>query len=214
MTLGYYVPAFVYSALQILSEAVSKTGGVDQQELISYIHGNTFQTVVGNITFGPDGEWVERLLPGERAVVLCLATDRDQAKIIFGDTESQFRDIPLLFGLVQRETASGLEQDNRVDVTIATNSFRSLRGRPVLDECAFYRDDSSAAPDEEMYATIKLGTATLPNSIIIGISSPYRKLGLLYKQYEKHSAETASWSSRHRPLVSIRRSTLRLSHPR
>jgi len=57
--LGYYVPAFVYSALQVLGEAVTKTGGVDQQKLISYIHSNTFQTVVGDITFGPDGEWVE-----------------------------------------------------------------------------------------------------------------------------------------------------------
>jgi branched-chain amino acid transport system substrate-binding protein len=57
--LGYYVPAFVYSALQILGEAVTKTGGVDQQQLINYIHGHTFQTVVGDITFGPDGEWVE-----------------------------------------------------------------------------------------------------------------------------------------------------------
>jgi branched-chain amino acid transport system substrate-binding protein len=57
--LGYYVPAFVYSALQILGESVTKTGGLDQQQLISYIHGHTFQTVVGDITFGPDGEWVE-----------------------------------------------------------------------------------------------------------------------------------------------------------
>jgi branched-chain amino acid transport system substrate-binding protein len=57
--LGYYVPAFVYSALQVLGEAVTKTGGVDQQKLISYIHANTFQTVVGDIAFGPDGEWVE-----------------------------------------------------------------------------------------------------------------------------------------------------------
>jgi hypothetical protein len=50
-----------------------------------------------------------RLRPGERPVVLCLATDRDQAKIIFGYTQSYFQDIPLLAGLVQRETASGLE---------------------------------------------------------------------------------------------------------
>lgn len=57
--LGYYVPAFVYSALQVLGEAVTKTGGVDQQKLINYIHENTFQTVVGDIKFGSDGEWVE-----------------------------------------------------------------------------------------------------------------------------------------------------------
>ena len=57
--LGYYVPAFVYSALQILGEAVVNTDGVDQQKLIGYIHGTTFKTVIGDVTFGPDGEWVE-----------------------------------------------------------------------------------------------------------------------------------------------------------
>ncbi|WP_315838425.1 amino acid ABC transporter substrate-binding protein [Bradyrhizobium prioriisuperbiae] len=57
--LGYYVPAFVYSALQILGEAVVNTNGVDQQKLISYIHSSTFKTVIGDVTFGADGEWVE-----------------------------------------------------------------------------------------------------------------------------------------------------------
>ncbi|MEH2469968.1 branched-chain amino acid transport system substrate-binding protein [Nitrobacteraceae bacterium AZCC 2161] len=57
--LGYYVPAFVYSALQILGEGVAKTSSVDQQKLIDYIHANTFKTVVGDIKFGADGEWVE-----------------------------------------------------------------------------------------------------------------------------------------------------------
>lgn len=57
--LGYYVPAFVYSALQILGEAVTKTDGLDQQKLISYIHANAFKTVIGDVKFGADGEWVE-----------------------------------------------------------------------------------------------------------------------------------------------------------
>ena len=57
--LGYYVPPFVYSALQILGEAVTKTNGVDQQKLAEYIHATKFTTVVGDIKFGPDGEWVE-----------------------------------------------------------------------------------------------------------------------------------------------------------
>jgi branched-chain amino acid transport system substrate-binding protein len=57
--LGYYVPPFVYAALQILGEAVTKTSGLDQQKLWEYIHANPFKTVVGDIKFGPDGEWVE-----------------------------------------------------------------------------------------------------------------------------------------------------------
>jgi len=81
------------------------------------------------------------LRPGERALVMCLATDREQAKIILNYIRSYFTDIELFKGMIQRETASGFELSNGVDVTVATNSYRSVRGRSVLccifDECAF-----------------------------------------------------------------------------
>lgn len=57
--LGYYVPAFTYSAFQVLGEAITKTGGTDQDKIADYIHKNTFTTVVGDIKFGADGEWAE-----------------------------------------------------------------------------------------------------------------------------------------------------------
>lgn len=57
--LGYYVPPFVYAAFQVLGEAVSKTEGLDQQKLSQYVHTHAFNTVVGEIKFGPDGEWVQ-----------------------------------------------------------------------------------------------------------------------------------------------------------
>ena len=57
--LGYYVPPFVYAALQVLGEAVTKTNTLDQAKLAEYIHATTFTTVVGDIKFGPDGEWIE-----------------------------------------------------------------------------------------------------------------------------------------------------------
>lgn len=132
----------------------------------------------------------DRLRPGERALVMCLATDRDQAKIVLAYTKSYFADIDLLKGMVQRETATGFELTNNVDVAIATNSFRSVRGRPILcailDECAFWRDDSSATPDEQTYKAILPALASLPGSILIGISSPYRRNGLLWRKYREH----------------------------
>lgn len=57
--LGYYVPPFVYAAFQVLGEAVTKTGGLDQQKLGQYIHANAFDTVVGEVKFGSDGEWLQ-----------------------------------------------------------------------------------------------------------------------------------------------------------
>jgi branched-chain amino acid transport system substrate-binding protein len=55
--LGYYVPPFAYAALQVLGDAITKTGGLDQDKLAAYIHATSFNTVVGDIAFGRDGEW-------------------------------------------------------------------------------------------------------------------------------------------------------------
>jgi hypothetical protein len=96
-----------------------------------------------------------------------------------------------LAGVVTGETAEGFSLNNGVDIAVGTNSFRSVRGRPillaVLDEVAFWRDENSAKPDEELFKAIEPALAILaPHSMIIGISSPYRKAGLLYKKFKKH----------------------------
>ncbi len=57
--LGYYLPPFAYAYMQVLAAAVEGTGGLDQKALAEYIHANTFDTVVGTIRFGDDGEWRE-----------------------------------------------------------------------------------------------------------------------------------------------------------
>jgi hypothetical protein len=92
--------------------------------------------------------------------------------------------------MVRRQTAEGLELKNDVSIEISTNSYRSVRGRAfllaILDEVAFYSDENSARPSEEVYAALKPGLSTLPNAMLIGISSPYRKSGLLFNKYKKH----------------------------
>jgi hypothetical protein len=130
------------------------------------------------------------LRPGERAMVSCLACDREQAKIVLDYTRSYFNEIPALKEMVVRENASGFELSNSVDVFIATNSPRAVRGRTVLcailDECAFYRDEKTSTPDTELYRAIKPGLARMPNSMLIGISTPYRKTGLLYQIFQDY----------------------------
>jgi hypothetical protein len=83
-----------------------------------------------------------------------------------------------------------LELENGVDIAVGTNSFRAVRGRAVLlailDECAFWRDESSATPDEETYRALRPGMATLPGAMLVGISSPYRRAGLLYRKWKAH----------------------------
>jgi len=55
--LGFYVPPFVYAAMQIVGDAVEKTGGTDQKAMADYMHKTTFSTIVGDVRFGPLGEW-------------------------------------------------------------------------------------------------------------------------------------------------------------
>src|SRR5262249_13083231 len=135
--------------------------------------------------FDPEG----RLRRGERAVVLCLAVDRDQAQIVLRYIRSYFRDIGFLRRMVTRETVTGLELSNAVDMVVATNDYRVVRGRPVLcailDECAFWAGEHSFAPDTETYNAIVPGTATLPGALIIGISTPHRRGGLLHSKWQE-----------------------------
>jgi hypothetical protein len=130
------------------------------------------------------------LRPGERATILCLACDESQAKIVLNYIRSYFTDIPMLRSMVTRTTKSGFELNNQVDITVASNDYRSVRGRPVrlaiLDQVAFFRDENSASPDVELYNAIRPALASLPGSRIIGISSPYRKSGLLWNKYKKY----------------------------
>jgi hypothetical protein len=121
---------------------------------------------------------------------MCLACDRDQARIVLGYTRSYFESIAPFRAMVRRETASGFELSNGVDVMIATNSYRAVRGRTLLlaimDECAFYRDERSATPDEETYRAVAPGLARMPGSMLIGISTPHAKRGLLHRKFKEH----------------------------
>jgi branched-chain amino acid transport system substrate-binding protein len=57
--LGYYLPPFAYANLQVLGEAVAATKSLDQDKLAEYTRSHTFETIVGDIKYGPNGEWAE-----------------------------------------------------------------------------------------------------------------------------------------------------------
>ena len=48
---------FGYAAGQVLAQAVTETKSLDHDKLAAYIHSHSFKTVVGEISFGKDGEW-------------------------------------------------------------------------------------------------------------------------------------------------------------
>ncbi len=56
----------------------------------------------------------------------------------------------------------------------------------VLDEVAYWRSEESANPDVAVYNALAPGLVTLPQSILVGISTVYRRSGLLFEKYKKY----------------------------
>jgi hypothetical protein len=146
-----------------------------------------------------------RLIPGENVFVLTLAVDKEQAAICFNMCKGFFETIPTLMAMVKHVGSDSITLRNRVTIKITTNDYKSVRGRGVLvcimDECAFWataENTSSGAPasnpDIEVYAAISPGLARVKNSMLIMISSVYRRQGMLFdswlRNYGKNNDDT------------------------
>jgi phage terminase large subunit-like protein len=149
-----------------------------------------------------------KLSPGERGMVLVLASSVEQAKIVFGYCLAFLRESPVLRREVVETTRGEIRLRNGIVIAVHSNSFRTVRGRTlcavIFDETAFWRDDTSAAPDVEIYTAVLPSLATT-NGMLVGISSPYRKTGM--PSTERASALTAMtfWWCRAPAAPSIRR---------
>jgi hypothetical protein len=130
------------------------------------------------------------LAPGERGVLLAIAPDQRQARVVFDYCAAIFESTPLLRALIANRTADTLSLKNNVDIEVRSASFRRLRGHTfiaaIADELAFFfADESSANPDSEILAALRPGLATT-NGLLVMISSPYAKKGELYEAHKRH----------------------------
>jgi len=57
--IGYNMPPWGYADLQVLEQAIAATGSTADARLSAFLHGNTVHTIIGDIAFGPDGEWTK-----------------------------------------------------------------------------------------------------------------------------------------------------------
>jgi branched-chain amino acid transport system substrate-binding protein len=57
--LGYYVVPQAYAQMQVIEQAITGTGSLDDAQLARFTRDNVFKTVAGDVTFGPGGGWAE-----------------------------------------------------------------------------------------------------------------------------------------------------------
>jgi branched-chain amino acid transport system substrate-binding protein len=55
--LGYFLPPWAYARMQLMNQAVEGTQSIDDGKLAGYFQTHTFNTIIGDVSFGKDGEW-------------------------------------------------------------------------------------------------------------------------------------------------------------
>ena len=55
--LGHYLPPYAYAYMQVLGQAVNGAKTLDDAKLADYIRGHEFETIIGKVKFGKNGEW-------------------------------------------------------------------------------------------------------------------------------------------------------------
>jgi hypothetical protein len=135
-------------------------------------------------------DWSPFIAPGEVARVLIVAVSKDQASLVRSYAEAILRSRPGLARQIVACDAESITLKNGIEVKCVANSYRSIRGPTVvcaiLDELAYWRDETSAVPDVEVMRAIKPSMITVRGAVLIGLSSPHAKRGLLYQKHRAH----------------------------
>lgn len=82
--LGWYLPPFAYANLQVLGDAVEATKSLDQTKLADYIRSHSFDTIVGGVAYGKDGEWAK-----PRVLVVQFQNIKSNSLDEFKDTRTE-----------------------------------------------------------------------------------------------------------------------------
>ena len=93
--LGYYMPVWAYAYLQVLGDSIAATNSLNEDKLAEHLRNTTFKTVVGDVKFGPKGEWEH-----ERTIEV-------QYRHIKGNTVEDFRDLSTVVILYPPQYKSG-----------------------------------------------------------------------------------------------------------
>jgi hypothetical protein len=163
--------------------------------------GKSFSMALIAVFLAVFKDWRKYLSPGERAIVLLVAADREQAKILHRYCQGILSP-PILQSMVLNVTAGEIELKGGVTIEVVTRSYRTVRGRSVcvavLDELAFWRDDDSANPDSEVLNAVRASMATFGgDAMVIAGSSPYARRGVLWDAFRrwhgKDDAQNLVW---------------------
>lgn len=134
--------------------------------------------------------------PGRQAVCFEIAQDLRLARFNLHGIRATLESMPFITqplrdgkSRISNVTADAIELWNGMRIMTIPPTVKSIRGydapAAVLDEVGvWYQDAESANPDYEIYRAVSSRQAQFSDPMIVGISSPWNKGGMLYQRYE------------------------------
>ncbi len=132
------------------------------------------------------------LTRGARAYVVLIAPVTKQAQIAFNFIQNFFLAVPVLRNKIAKIRKNEIDLDNGITVACCPCSQITIRGfrvvAAILDEIGFWRDEVTAAnPAEDVLKALRPAMATFASHKLIKISTPYRKEGVLWRDYQQRA---------------------------
>ena len=164
--------------------------------------GKSFIAAVVAVYLALFHSYEKYLSAGEVGVIQVIASDRSQAQVILGYIRGILKANPVFAQYVVNDLRESIELSNGLSIEVMSCSYKAVRGRTIVcaifDEVAFWRVEGVNV-DAEILQAIRPGMATIPNSKLIVISSPYAQFGVLWETfksyYGKEDAEVLVWKS-------------------
>ena len=132
---------------------------------------------------------------GQRAMCFQVAQDLRMARYSLHFIRAALESSPLLKQMIVEVTADRIDLRNGMTIATVPPTVKSVRGYSapvfVFDEVgSWYQESDSANPDYEIYRAALPSQLQFPDKLVVGIGTPWNKVGLLYKMY---SAGTGGW---------------------
>jgi hypothetical protein len=152
------------------------------------------------------------LAPGEQASALIVAPDLRLAKQAFRYVAGAIDSVPELGALEVRRTedAIAIQREDGQLVAIeclpATRGGSALRGRTLvgvlLDEAAYFRDESAAVNDADIYRAV--APRVVPGGQLLISSTPWAEMGLLFDLFQANHGAPKTCVAARAPTLLMR----------
>ncbi len=132
------------------------------------------------------------LTRGDRGYVMLIAPTKRQAQIAFRYIFADLKSSSLLWPSVVNARRDEIDLIHGTTIACYACSHIAVRGVSIVcaicDELAFWHHEETAAnPEEEVLAALRPAMAALPTAKLIKISTPYRKEGTLWRDFQQRA---------------------------